>query len=68
MDHGISQAVNRKNKGCARVIEGLDGVLDALGAEGERAIRQSRGARDALQLRYPLRLLTIVQKKGERVD
>jgi hypothetical protein len=41
----------------ARVVERLDGVLDALRPKRERAIWQSRRARDALELRYALRFL-----------
>jgi hypothetical protein len=43
----------------ARVVERLDRVLDALCAERERAVRQPRRARDALELRYALRFFAI---------
>jgi len=47
----------------ARIVERLDGVLDALGTERERAIRQPRRARYTLELRHAFRFLT-VQRRG----
>ena len=44
----------------ARVIESLDGILDPFGAEGERAVWQSRRARDTFEFRHALRLLTVI--------
>ena len=58
---------SEEKKGYARVIQGLDGVLDSLGTEGERAIRKSGRARDTLESRYPFQLLTLSISTCERV-
>ena len=53
------QRVREKRGPDVRIVERLDGVLDALGTERERAVWESGRARDALELRYALRLLAI---------